>query len=88
MLLTLLVLTPVFFYLPKFILASIIIASIIPLVAWRDAVALWHIKKVDFGLWVFTFLATLFLGIEIGIASAAALSLLVIIFESIRPQIT
>jgi len=88
MLLTLLVLTPVFFYLPKFILASIIISSIIPLIAWRDAVALWHIKKVDCGLWVFTFLATLFLGIEIGIASAAALSLLVIVLESIRPQIT
>lgn len=85
---TLMFLTPLFWYLPKFALASIVINSIIPLVAFSEAKKLYHIKKHDFLLWVVAFIGTLFLGVLLGIALAVLLSLTIVIYESVRPQIT
>merc|ERR1712142_1137272 len=64
--LTLMALTELFYYLPKFCLAAIVIASVRNLIAWREAVHLYHMKKTDFVLWLFAFIGTLFLGIELG----------------------
>uniref|UniRef100_A0A7S1AG56 STAS domain-containing protein n=1 Tax=Noctiluca scintillans TaxID=2966 RepID=A0A7S1AG56_NOCSC len=86
MLLTLLFLTPLFYYLPKFALAAIVITSVIPLVAFQQAIRLWRIKKIDFGLWVISFLGVLFIGVLEGIFIAVILSLVVVIYESARPQ--
>lgn len=88
MFLTLLVLTPAFYYLPKFCLASVVIASVITLVQLSDARELWRVKKADCFLWVFAFFATLFLGVEEGIAAAVGVSLVIVIYESVRPQIS
>lgn len=88
MLCTLLFLTPLFYYLPKFVLAAVVINSIIPLIAVEEAFKLYSMKKLDFLLWVVAFLGTLFLGVLWGIAVAVLLSLLIVIFESVRPQIT
>eukprot|EP00927_Polykrikos_kofoidii_P023178 TRINITY_DN2141_c0_g1_i8.p1 TRINITY_DN2141_c0_g1~~TRINITY_DN2141_c0_g1_i8.p1 ORF type:complete len:657 (-),score=119.26 TRINITY_DN2141_c0_g1_i8:47-1909(-) len=86
--LILLFLTPLFFYLPKFVLAAVVMSSVIPLVAYGEAAKLWRIKKADFLLWVVAFLGTLFLGVLRGILVAVGLSLLIVIFESARPQIS
>jgi len=86
MLLTLLFLTPLFYYLPEFALSAIVITSVIPLVAFQQAIRLWHIKKIDFGLWVISFLGVLFIGVLEGIFIAVILSLVVVIYESARPQ--
>jgi len=88
MLATLLFLTKLFYFLPKFVLAAVVISSIIPLIAFEEAVKLWTIKRRDCLLWVVAFLGTLFLGVLWGIAVAVILSLLIVIFESVRPQIT
>jgi len=85
---TLMFLTPLFYYLPKFCLAAIVINSVIPLVAFGEMRRLWRVKKHDFILWVVAFLGTLFLGVLMGIALAVALSLVIVIYESVRPQIT
>eukprot|EP00913_Durusdinium_trenchii_P031809 g29790.t1 len=61
MLATLMFLTPLFYYLPKFALAAIVMNSVIPLVAFGEARHLFHVKKHDFVLWVTAFLGTLFL---------------------------
>eukprot|EP00440_Ansanella_granifera_P021241 gb/GFBE01023058.1/.p1 GENE.gb/GFBE01023058.1/~~gb/GFBE01023058.1/.p1 ORF type:complete len:893 (+),score=180.88 gb/GFBE01023058.1/:1-2679(+) len=87
MLCTLLWLTPVFYYLPNFVLAAIVISSVAPLVAYGEAIKLWHVKKQDFVLWVAAFVGTLFLGVLVGIALAVGLSLVIVIYESVRPQI-
>jgi anti-anti-sigma regulatory factor len=87
MLLTLLLLTPLFYYLPKFALAAIVINSVIPLVAYQEARRLFNVKKTDFLLWLTAFLGTLFLGVLLGIAIAVGLSLVIVISESVRPQI-
>jgi sulfate transporter 4 len=85
---TLMFLTPLFRYLPQFALAAIVINSVIPLVAYQEALHLWHVKKQDCLLWVVAFLGTLFLGVLMGICVAVGLSLVIVIYESVRPQIT
>jgi len=85
---TLLFLTPLFYYLPKYVLAAIVMSSVIPLVAISEAKKLFRVKRVDFFLWVVAFIGTLFLGVLPGIALAVGLSLVIVIYESVRPQIT
>jgi sulfate transporter 4 len=88
MFLTLLFLTPLFYFLPQFALAAIVINSIIPLVAIDTAKKLWKVKKHDFVLWVVAFIGTMLLGVLLGMMVAVALSLVIVIYESVRPQIS
>merc|ERR1719223_1213201 len=53
---TLMFLTPLFYYLPKFVLAAIVMNSVMPLVAFGEAKHLFFVKKNDFVLWVTAFL--------------------------------
>jgi len=85
---TLLFLTPFFYYLPKFVLAVIVMNSVFPLVDFAEAKHLAQVKKHDFILWVTAFIGTLFLGVLMGIIVAVGLSLIIVISESVRPQIT
>jgi SulP family sulfate permease len=84
--LTLLFLTPLFYYLPKVILASIIIVAVIRLINIREAKNLWHIDRKDFLMMLATFLGTLFFGIGEGIGIGVGLSLAWIIFEASYPH--
>lgn len=85
---TLMFLTPAFYYLPKYALAAIVLNSVIALVAYDEAIKLSKIKKADFILWVTAFIGTLFLGVLMGIAVAVSLSLIIVIYQSARPQIS
>lgn len=87
MLVTLLCLTPLFYYLPKFVLSAVVINSVIPLVALQEAKHLFHVKRHDFVLWMTAFFGTLFLGVIMGIVVAVCLSLVIVIYESVWPQI-
>lgn len=84
---TLLFLTPIFYYLPKTVLAAIIIVAILKLIKFNEAVFLWKTNKFDFYLMLATFTATLFLGIEYGIIVGVSLSLIVLIYRTSRPYI-
>merc|ERR1719203_1405479 len=88
MFLTLLFLTKLFYNLPKFVLAAIVMNSVIPLVAFGEAKHLMRVKRHDFVFWVVAFLGTLFLGVLMGILVAVSLSLVIVISESVRPQLT
>ena len=85
--LTLLYLTPVFYYLPKTVLAAIIIVAVFRLVNVKEARFLWKANILDFWLLIATFLATLFLGIEYGILIGVSLSLIVLIYRTSRPNV-
>ena len=75
--LSLLFLTPVFYFLPKTILASIIMVAVLKLVSMQDAVDLWKKEQYsDFFILLITFLLTLFAGIQLGIAAGVFLSVL------------
>eukprot|EP01043_Picozoa_sp_COSAG02_P029016 COSAG02_NODE_1789_length_10924_cov_4.791224_2_plen_610_part_00 len=85
-LLTLSFLTPYFFFLPKAALAAIVTSAVIGLFDYQEAVFLARLtKKVDFIQWMVAFLGTLFLGVEIGIVVAVAISLVFVIYETAAP---
>ena len=84
---TLLFLTPLFYHLPKAVLAAIIIVAVFGLINFKEAAFLWKANNLDFWLMLSTFLATLFLGIEYGIAVGVGLSLVVLIYKTSRPYV-
>ena len=84
---TLLFLTPLFYHLPKTVLAAIIIVAVFGLVNFKEANFLWKANKLDFWLMLATFLATLLLGIEYGIIVGVGLSLIILIFRTSRPYV-
>ena len=86
--LTLLFLTPLFYHLPKTVLAAIIIVAVFGLINFKEATFLWKANRLDFWLMLSTFLATLLLGIEFGIIVGVGLSLVILIFRTSRPYIT
>ena len=86
--LTLLFLTPLFYHLPKTVLAAIIIVAVFGLVNFKEAAFLWRANNLDFWLMMATFIATLLLGIEYGIMVGVILSLIVLIFRTSRPYVT
>jgi SulP family sulfate permease len=84
--LTLLFLTPLFYYLPQAILASLIMVAVSKLIDIGEARKLWNLDRADFWLLAITFLGTLFLGIQLGIGLGVALSLGVHVYRSMRPH--
>lgn len=86
--LTLLFLTPLFYYLPKAVLASIIMVAVFKLISVEDAIDLWKKgHKRDFFILTITFLATLGLGIQKGILIGVLLSLIGTLYDTLYPNI-
>lgn len=83
---TLLFLTSLFYYLPKAILASIIMVAVYGLVDIKEAKKLWFADRNDFWVLVITFLGTLILGIEKGILLGVFISMAIVIYETTRPN--
>lgn len=86
--LTLLFLTPIFYYLPKAILAAIILMAVRNLIDYKEAIHLWHIHRPDFVLMMITFVATLAFGIEEGVLAGVVLSILHLLYKKSRPNIS
>lgn len=84
---TLLFLTPVFYFLPKTVLAAIIIVAVFNLISVREAARLFKAHRFDFWLLIATFVATLVFGIEYGIIAGVGLSLIILIFRTSRPYV-
>lgn len=85
---TLLVLTPVIYYLPKFALAAIVINSVRGLVSFDEFFHLWKVKKNDAIIWALAFLGTLFLGITYGIGLAVCISIAIVLRRTMRAQLS
>ncbi len=84
--LTLLFLTPLFYFLPKAILASVIMVAVFGLIDFKEAIHLWQTDRKDFAMLLVTFLATLWFGIEQGIALGVVLSLALVLYRSSYPH--
>jgi len=85
--LTLLFLTPLFYYLPSAVLAAIIIVAVFGLIDVTTARNLFTIKKVDGWTLVLTFCSTLVFSPVRGILIGLAFSLIVFIWRSAYPHI-
>ena len=84
--LTLLFFTPLFEFLPKAVLAAIVMVAVSGLVDLREAQRLFRVKPIDGWTLVVTFAATLILGVEPGILAGVAFSLLVFVWRSAYPH--
>lgn len=84
---TLLFLTPLFYYLPKAVLAAIILLSVKGLFEWEEAVELWKTDRNDFFMMLATFVVTLIFGIEEGVMAGVLLSILMVLYKSSMPHI-
>lgn len=84
--LTLLFLTPLFYFLPKAILASVIMVAVFGLIDYKEAIHLWKSNRSDFAMLIVTFIATLALGIEQGIGIGVILSLAMVIYRTTKPH--
>ena len=84
---TLLFLTPLFYYLPKAVLASIIMTAVFGLIDVKEARHLWEISRPDLASMALTFVATLTVGIEQGILIGVGASLLWFIWSTSKPHV-
>ena len=85
--LTLLFLTDYFYYLPKAVLAAIIMVAVFGLIDTQEAKHLWKTDKKDFALFMVTAIGTLSLGIEEGILIGVVLSMAMVIYRVSYPHI-
>jgi len=85
-LLTLLLFTPLFYFLPHAVLSAIILVAVYRLIRIREAIQLWKFDRRDFWMFLATFIGTLTMGIIAGIGLGVILSLAYIIFESTYPH--
>lgn len=86
---TLLFLTPLFYYLPKAVLASIIMVAVFKLISVQDAIDLWNNGyKRDWLILVITFGVTLLIGIPKGILTGVLLSIAGTLYDTSYPTIS
>lgn len=85
--LTLLFLTPLFFYLPKAVLASVIMVAVSGLIDLGYARKLYRENKMEFFLLMATFLVTLNFSMVPGIITGVSLSILLLLYRSAYPHI-
>lgn len=79
--------THLFRYLPKAVLAAIVVVAVAGLVEVAEVRMLLRIKKSDGFTFLLTFLVTLGFGVEVGIVAGVVFSLLVFIWRSAHPHI-
>lgn len=52
-----------------------------------DFIQLWRVSRLDWMIWVITFLFTLFLGVEIGLLAGVVVSLVLVLYKTAFPRI-
>ncbi|OIV91568.1 hypothetical protein TanjilG_08980 [Lupinus angustifolius] len=85
-LLTLLVITPLFKYTPNAVLAAIIITAVIGLIDIEAVILLWKIDKFDFVACLGAFFGVIFKSVEIGLLIAVIISFAKILLQVTRPR--
>ena len=85
--LTLIFLTPLFYFLPTTILASVIMVAVAGLIDLGYARQLWRDSKLEFALLIATFLVTLNFSMVPGIVTGIVLSILILLYKLAYPHI-
>ncbi|NXK86089.1 S26A6 protein, partial [Formicarius rufipectus] len=86
-LVTILKIGELFYDLPKAILAAIIIVNLKGMFKqFNDLPMLWKSNRVDLMVWIVTFVATLLLNLDIGLAVSVAFGLITVIFRTQLPH--
>jgi len=84
--LTLLLITPLFKYTPNAILSSIIISAVLGLIDYKSAYLIWKVDKLDFVACLGAFIGVIFSSVEYGLLIAVAISFAKILLQVTRPR--
>ncbi|XP_034940502.1 sodium-independent sulfate anion transporter-like isoform X2 [Chelonus insularis] len=80
-------LTPYLYYIPKTVLAAVIIAAVIFMVEFHVVKPMWRTKKIDLIPATVTFICCLFVGLELGMVIGIGVNLLFLLYASARPSL-
>ena len=86
-LLVTLLFTPALYYVPQAVLSATIVVAVLSLVDLRILRTTWTYSRADFLAVVFTIAMTLITGVEAGLVTGVALSLLLHLYKTSRPHI-
>ncbi|XP_067880796.1 solute carrier family 26 member 10 isoform X3 [Heterodontus francisci] len=82
-LVVLLLIGPLFYFLPKAVLACINVTSLRQMfLQFQDLPELWRVSKMDFMVWVVTWLAVITLNADLGLAVGVVFSMMTVIFRT------
>jgi len=84
--LTVIFLTSLFYYLPKAVLAAIIMVAVFGLIDVKTFRHVWKYNKADAASMIVTFLAVLAVGVETGILVGVAAALVLLVLRGSRPH--
>ncbi|CAH2071918.1 unnamed protein product [Thlaspi arvense] len=84
---TLMFLTPLFYYTPLVVLSSIIIAAMLGLIDYEAAIHLWRLDKFDFVVCLSAYFGVVFGTIETGLILSVGISVMRIVLFVGRPKI-
>nr|XP_022302509.1 solute carrier family 26 member 6-like isoform X1 [Crassostrea virginica] len=88
LLLVLLVLGPYFRTLPKCVLAAIIIVALKGMFRqFLELPQLWKLSKIDFLIWILSFLATVILDVDLGLLCGVIVAIFTIVYRVQRPYV-
>lgn len=79
-------LTPLFFHLPQAVLAALVVVSVLGLIDAGSAAQAWRVKRADGVTLALTFVATLLLGVELGIGVGVVASLGLFVWRTANPH--
>lgn len=83
---TLLLLMPLFQYTPNLVLGAIIVTAVVGLIDIPAAYLIWKIDKIDFIICASAFLGVIFISVQDGLAIAVAISIFKILLQITRPK--
>ncbi|CAA0828078.1 Sulfate transporter 3.1 [Striga hermonthica] len=83
---TLVLLTPLFYYTPIVVLSAIIITAMLGLIDYDAAIHLWHVDKFDFLVCMSSYIGMVFASFEVGLVMAIGLSILRVLLFVARPR--
>lgn len=81
-------LTGTFYYIPKTVLAAVIIAAMISMIELHELVTIYRTKRSDIVPSLGTFLFSLWLGLEFGILVGIGINILFTLYNTSRPKIS
>ncbi|XP_067302116.1 solute carrier family 26 member 10 [Pseudorasbora parva] len=84
-LIVLLLIGPLFYFLPKAVLACINVTSLRQMfLLFKDLPDLWRISKIDFMVWLVTWLSVVVLNVDLGLAIGVVFSMMTVICRTQR----
>ncbi|XP_047529825.1 sodium-independent sulfate anion transporter [Vanessa atalanta] len=84
-LLSLSLLTPYFYYIPKASLAAVVICAVIFMIEYEVVKPMWRSRRADLVPAFATFVLCLVVGVELGIVAGVLLNVILLLYPSARP---